>query len=207
MVIASKLSFYEGHIKDYQLKKVLDIIDSLELESDFSKYNYAKLKPFMAKDKKISKGVAFRVNTNSEPKITQETGFHAKTSKLTKNFINYNGYWLANNYTKYGAVKEYTSCRESAIVTDLSPLRKFEILGPDAENLMQYTLTRNVKKLSVGQIVYSAMCYENGMMFDDGTLLRLSETGFRWICGDEYAGEWLKEIATVSYTHLRANET
>ena len=31
--------------------------------------------------------------------------------------------------------------------------------------------------------------------FDDGTLLRLSETGFRWVCGDEYAGEWLKEVA------------
>jgi aminomethyltransferase len=39
------------------------------------------------------------------------------------------------------------------------------------------------------------MCYENGTMFDDGTLLRLSETGFRWVCGDEYAGEWLKEQA------------
>jgi len=60
---------------------------------------------------------------------------------------------------------------------------------------MNYTLTRNIKKLSIGQIVYSAMCYENGMMFDDGTLLRLSDTGFRWICGDEYAGEWLKEVA------------
>ncbi len=56
MIIASKLSLYEGHIKDSQLKKVLDIIDLLELESDYSKYNYAKLKPFMAKDKKISSG-------------------------------------------------------------------------------------------------------------------------------------------------------
>ena len=148
-----------------------------------------------AKDKKISKGVAFRVNTDSEPKLTQETGFHAKTSKLTKNFINYNGYWLANNYTKYGAVKEYTSCRESAIVTDLSPLRKFEILGPDAENLMQYTLTRNVKKLSAGQVVYSAMCYENGCMIDDGTLMKFGQDNFRWIGGQEYGGEWLKEQA------------
>ena len=26
-------------------------------------------------------------------------------------------------------------------------------------------------------------------------LLKLSETGFRWVCGDEYAGEWLKEQA------------
>ena len=33
------------------------------------------------------------------------------------------------------------------------------------------------------------------MMFDDGTLFKLSETGFRWICGDEYAGQWLKEMA------------
>ena len=148
-----------------------------------------------AKDKKISKGVAFRVNTDSEPKLTQETGFHAKTSKLTKNFINYNGYWLANNYTRYGAVKEYTSCRESAIVTDLSPLRKFEILGPDAENLMQYTLTRNVKKLSAGQVVYSAMCYENGCMIDDGTLMKFGQDNFRWIGGQEYGGEWLKEQA------------
>ncbi len=148
-----------------------------------------------SKNKKISKGVAFRVNTDSEPKLTQETGFHGKTSKLTKNFINYNGYWLANNYTNYGAIKEYTSCRESAIVTDLSPLRKFEILGPDAENLMQYTLTRNVKKLSVGQVVYSAMCYENGCMIDDGTLMKFGQDNFRWIGGQEYGGEWLKEQA------------
>ena len=147
------------------------------------------------KEKKISKGVAFRVNTDSEPKLTKETGFHKKTSSLTKNFINYNGYWLANNYTNYGAIKEYTTCRESAIVTDLSPLRKFEILGPDAENLMQYTLTRNVKKLSVGQIVYTAMCYENGCMIDDGTIMKLGQDNFRWVGGQEYGGEWLKEQA------------
>ena len=84
---------------------------------------------------------------------------------------------------------------------------KFEILGPDAEELMDYTLTRNVKKLSVGQIVYSSMCYENGSMFDDGTLLKMSDHGFRWVCGDEYAGEWLKEQAkkkkfNVSYEKL-----
>ena len=147
------------------------------------------------KEKKISKGVAFRVDTDSEPKLTQETGFHKKTSELTKNFVEYNGYWLANNYNNYGTIKEYTSCRESAIVTDLSPLRKFEITGPDAENLMQLTLTRNIKKLSVGQVVYSAMCYENGCMIDDGTLLRLGKDNFRWIGGQEYGGSWLKEQA------------
>ncbi len=147
------------------------------------------------KEKKISKGVAFRVNTDSDPKLTKETGFHKKTSELTKNFIDYNGYWLANNYNNYGTIEEYNSCRESAIVTDLSPLRKFEITGPDAENLMQLTLTKNIKKLSIGQVVYSAMCYENGCMIDDGTLLRLGKDNFRWIGGQEYGGTWLKDQA------------
>ena len=56
MIIASKLSFYEGHIKDYQLDNVINIVDSLGLNSDHRKYNYFKLKKFMANDKKVSKG-------------------------------------------------------------------------------------------------------------------------------------------------------
>ena len=153
-----------------------------------------------SKEKKYSKAIAFRMKTDSEPKLTQETGFHKKTSELTRNFVEYKGFWLANNFTNSGTIKEYTACRESAIATDLSPLRKFEILGPDAENLMQYTLTRNVKKLSIGQVVYTAMCYENGCMLDDGTLFKLGQDNFRWIGGDEYSGEWLKEQAKKKNT-------
>ena len=43
---------------------------------------------------------------------------------------------------------------------------------------MQYALTRNVKKLSVGQVVYTAMCYENGCMLDDGTLFKMGHDPF-----------------------------
>ncbi len=147
------------------------------------------------KKNEFTKSFAFRMKTDSEPKLTKNTGFYERTSKLTRNFIDARGFWLPNDYTKHGLVNEYNACREKAVVIDLSSLRKFEILGPDAEELMNYTLTRNVKKLSVGQVVYSSMCYENGFMFDDGTLLKMSDHGFRWICGDEYAGEWLKEQA------------
>ena len=147
------------------------------------------------KNKEFRKSFGFRMKTDSENKLTRNSGFYERTSKLTRNFVDARGFWLPNDYTKHGLVNEYNACRNDAVLIDLSSLRKFEIIGPDAEELMNYTLTRNIKKLSVGQVVYSAMCYENGMMFDDGTLLRLSETGFRWICGDEYGGEWLKEIA------------
>ncbi len=147
------------------------------------------------KNKEFTKSFAFRMKTDAEPKLTKNTGFYERTSKLTRNFVDARGYWLPNDYTKHGVINEYTACREKAVVIDLSALRKFEILGPDAEDLMNYTLTRNVKKLSIGQVVYSSMCYDNGFMFDDGTLLKMSDHGFRWICGDEYAGEWLKEQA------------
>ena len=147
------------------------------------------------KKKEFRKSFAFRMKTDSETKLTRNTGFHERTSKLTRNFVDARGFWLPNDYTKHGIINEHSACREKAVVIDLSSLRKFEILGPDAEELMNYTLTRNVKKLSVGQVVYSSMCYENGTMFDDGTLLKLNDHGFRWVCGDEYAGQWLKEQA------------
>ena len=85
---------------------------------------------------------------------------------------------LPNKYNNFGTIAEYQACRENVTVMDLSSLRKFEILGPDSEELMNTVLTRNIKKLSIGQVVYSALCYENGTMIDDGTLYRLDENKF-----------------------------
>ena len=56
MVIASKLSFFEGHINDYQLDNIVNLIDSLGLNTDHSKYKYSQLKKYFASDKKIKDG-------------------------------------------------------------------------------------------------------------------------------------------------------
>ena len=56
MVIASKVSFFEGHIKDYQLDNIINMIESLELNTNHSKYSYSKLKKYMASDKKVKDG-------------------------------------------------------------------------------------------------------------------------------------------------------
>ena len=78
---------------------------------------------------------------------------------------------------------------------DLSPLRKFEILGPDAEALMQATMTRDIRRLADGQVVYTAMCNETGGMLDDGTVFRIAPDNFRFVGGAEYDGVWLREQA------------
>jgi len=144
---------------------------------------------------RFSKSIGYRKNADSDFMLTKETGFHPKTSKLTNDMMDSSGFWIPNKYNNYGVLAEYEACRNNVIVMDLSSLRKFEILGPDAEELMNTALTRNIKKLSIGQVVYSALCYENGTMIDDGTLYRLGEHNFRWICGSDYSGEWLRELA------------
>ncbi|MFD1702344.1 DUF1989 domain-containing protein [Methylopila henanensis] len=143
----------------------------------------------------FSKGIAHRMTPDAEPRLTRESGFHPRTAALTRKFVEYRGFWLADCYSDEGPIAEYWACRERAAIMDLSPLRKFEVLGPDAEALMQLAVTRNMKKLAVGQVVYTAMCYDHGGMIDDGTVFRLGQDNFRWICGEDYCGVHLRELA------------
>ena len=84
-------------------------------------------------ENRFSMAIARRVTADAEPVLTQETGFHPRTRALTKSFVEYRGYWLPHCFDNEGAVAEYWACRERAVVMDLSPLRKWEVLGPDAE--------------------------------------------------------------------------
>lgn len=143
----------------------------------------------------FKKAMAYRMTPDAEADLTKETGFHQRFAALTRNMVEYRGYWLPNSFSSEGAIKEYWACREKAVMMDLSPLRKFEVTGPDAEALMQYCVTRDMRKLSTGGVVYSAMCYEHGGMIDDGTVFRLGDHNFRWIGGDDASGLWLRQQA------------
>jgi aminomethyltransferase len=146
-------------------------------------------------ENRFSTAIAHRVTPEAEPVLTKETAFHPRTSELTESFIEYRGYWLPHCYNNEDAIGEYWACREKAVVMDLSPLRKWEVLGPDAEALIQQAITRDVRRLAVGQVVYTAVCNETGGMIDDATVFRLGDNLFRFIGGDPYTGVWLKELA------------
>ena len=143
----------------------------------------------------FSVAIAHRVTPDAEPVLTKRTTFHPRIEALTKSFVEYRGYWLPQRFDNEGAVAEYWACREHAAVIDLSPLRKWEVLGPDAETLMQWVVTRDARRLAVGQVVYTAICNETGGMIDDATVFRLGQDNFRFVGGDEYDGVWLREQA------------
>lgn len=141
------------------------------------------------------RAIAHRITPEELPRMTKTSGFHPKIAALTKRLIEYRGYWVAAEYEGWGAQAEYLACRERVAMIDLSPLRKFEVTGPDAEAFLQYVLTRNVRRLAVGEIAYSAICLETGGMIDDGTVFRMGEQAYRWVCGDPYTGNWMRQQA------------
>src|SRR5205823_2613226 len=89
------------------------------------------IRVYPAKER-FTAAIAHRVTPDADPKLTKDTGFRPRTGVLTGRFTEYNGYWLPTAYDNHGAVDEYWACRERAAIMDLSPLRKWEVLGPDA---------------------------------------------------------------------------
>ena len=78
MVIATKISFYEGYIKNYQLDNVINLIDSLGLNSDYKKYKYKDLKQFILNDKKVSQGKLNLILINSSGKAFKTDKFNQR---------------------------------------------------------------------------------------------------------------------------------
>ncbi|HEY0213952.1 MAG TPA: DUF1989 domain-containing protein [Paenirhodobacter sp.] len=148
-----------------------------------------------AADERFTRASAWRPTPDADPIMTRESAFHSNFAELTRDFVDYRGFWLANSFPETDPVESYWAARQGVVVMDLSALRKFEITGPDAEALLNWVLTRDVSKLGHGQVVYSAMCYPHGGMIDDGTLFRLGDQNFRWIGGSDEGGVWMREQA------------
>jgi aminomethyltransferase len=146
-------------------------------------------------ENRFSLAIAHRVTPEADPVMTKETAFHPRTSELTRDLVEYRGYWLPDCFQGEDAIAEYWACRERAAIMDLSPLRKWEVLGPDAEQLIQRAITRDARRLSVGQVTYTAVCNETGGMIDDATVHRLADDNFRFVGGDEYTGVHLRKLA------------
>ena len=143
----------------------------------------------------FNRSIGYRMSPEADMQETRKTGFHDCFARHTRDFVEYSGFWLAKTMAGRGAIEEYWGCRERVAIMDLSPLRKYEVTGPDAEELMQACVTRDMSRLSIGQVVYTAMCYEHGGMIDDGTVFRLGDANFRWIGGNDTSGLWLREQA------------
>ncbi len=146
-------------------------------------------------DQPVRRSIAYRAEPDSEAILTEESAFHPRTSALTRSFHVARDLWLPSSYEGTRALEEYWACRQAVTLQDMSALRKFDVLGPDAEVLLQAAMTRDVAKLSVNRGFYSLLCDKTGAVIDDGTLFRLAPEIFRWCCGSDESGRHLRSLA------------
>src|SRR5215510_10123333 len=110
---------------------------------------------------------------------------HERTLALCEslNYREWSGYYAVSAYEGHHE-HEYNAIRNAAALIDVSPLFKYMITGRDAPRLVDRIITRDVSKMSVGQVFYTPWCDERGHVIDDGTVSRLGETRFRWTAAD-----------------------
>jgi aminomethyltransferase len=113
------------------------------------------------------------------------TAFHERTFALCEslNYREWSGYYAVSSYEPHHE-HEYNAIRNAAALIDISPLYKYRLTGKDATRLVDRIITRDMRKVSVGQVVYTPWCDEHGKVIDDGTVSRLEENIYRWTAAD-----------------------
>ncbi|OYX23358.1 MAG: glycine cleavage system protein T, partial [Rhodobacterales bacterium 32-66-7] len=123
-----------------------------------------------------------------------KTPFHPRTEAANKLWAwgNWGGYTTALAYQDEAL--EYSAVRNTATVYDLCPMIKYRVEGPGATAYLNRLTLRNVAKLSVGGVQYTAWVNDAGHLLDDGTLFRLAPDRYR-ICCQERHLNWLEDSA------------
>ena len=124
-----------------------------------------------------------------------ETPFHPRTAALcrSRRWRNWAGYAAALSYEP-GHEYEYYAVRSGAALFDVSPLRKYEVAGPDAAALLDRIVTRSALDCPVGRVLYTPWCDEAGKLIDDGTVQRLGADTFRITAADPCL-RWFQDCA------------
>ncbi len=104
------------------------------------------------------------------------------------NWYNWNGYKSPTILSDEEL--EYFSIRSTCSVFDITPLNKYRIVGPQAEEFLNKLTVRNVSKQNVATVKYTLWCDQQGFVIDDGTLFRFSDSDFR-LCSQEKHLPWL----------------
>jgi aminomethyltransferase len=112
--------------------------------------------------------------------VSRETAFYPRLQALTDEWMDLFGYWAPSVVTD--TLEEYRAVRETAGLMDFSMLRKVDLDGKGALELVNGVVTRDVSELTAGRIAYGALTDEDGKMVDDCTTMMRAPDHVRF-CG------------------------
>jgi sarcosine oxidase, subunit alpha len=105
-------------------------------------------------------------------------------------------------------LRECAAARTSVGILDGSTLGKIDVSGRDAAELLDRIYTNLMSSLKVGSIRYGVMCGVDGMVIDDGTVLRLAEDRFLVYTTTGGAAkilDWMEEWLQTEWPQLQVS--
>jgi sarcosine oxidase subunit alpha len=107
-------------------------------------------------------------------------------------------------------LRECRAAREGVGLMDASTLGKIDVQGRDAGELLDRLYTNLMSTLPVGRIRYGVMCGVDGMVLDDGTVIRIDDRRFLLTTTTGNAAtvlDWMEEWLQTEWARLRVSLT
>jgi aminomethyltransferase len=120
--------------------------------------------------------------------------------------------------------EEHLNVRQNVGMQDLTSMGEVDVKGPGAERLLSRLVVANIRDLVPGQVRYTTMCREDGLIIDDVTVYKFGDehfmvvtssaprkTTFRWIAEhaagmSAYVNDVSGAIALISVQGPRSRE-
>lgn len=139
--------------------------------------------------------------------------WHVANGALFENVGQWKRPWYyprAGEDMEAAVLRECAAARESVAAMDASTLGKIDVIGPDAGEFLDRLYTNLMSSLAVGSIRYGVMCRPDGMVFDDGTVIRLADDHFLVTTTTGNAAavlDWMEEWLQTEWPSLRVHLT
>jgi aminomethyltransferase len=124
----------------------------------------------------------------------QRTAFDEVQREAGANWTDWEGWAWASDFGD--AVAEHRATRTACNMWDESPLRKWDMRGPDALALADALFTNDMAALEIGQVRYGAICDEQGKMIMDGTVFHVAEGHCFSITSYDSDLPWFRQVAS-----------
>ncbi|MFH8769762.1 sarcosine oxidase subunit delta family protein [Streptomyces sp. NPDC017958] len=140
-------------------------------------------------------------------------GWHVEHGALFENVGQWKRPWYYpqdGENMETAVLRECRAAREGVAFMDASTLGKIDVQGPDAALFLDRLYTNLMSTLKVGMIRYGVMCRPDGMVFDDGTVIRLAQDRFLVTTTTGNAAavlDWMEEWLQTEWPELRVHCT
>ena len=107
-------------------------------------------------------------------------------------------------------IREATTTRQTVGLCDVTSLGKIAIQGPDATEFINRVYSNAFAKLPIGKARYGIMLRDDGIVMDDGTTWRFSETDYFMTTTTAHAAKvmvWLEELLQLRWPDLKVHVT